>query len=1290
LYRKKNRKSEQKRKSDANLIHKYAILDLTCFCNGRKRKEAKDEAKRRPPKRNAVTGTDGKKVKMEPPSEEKVEEIVMKNLCLTLPDGLPVAVICALIEDAGGVQVEKKLWPGLKKKLAASISVDDKAMISFVSAEIQVAASEKYFTDSSEAQIVKKDLVITALAVADPWQDTTYRCRMAEAGSSEERMWIWFLTWAPRLYVACGMQTEVVTMIQDYIIIEEMCAMGLVDECLQHHSLIREKFQKGIDWGSSLEQWSSFLATNQMELKEHPERLFQIVYNLPDGMAPNIAAAKVLDQVTQRRNIRNGKKTEPRKWLRQWGKSQLRSTSISIGKLQDSVCGAIFTDDGDTIISASRENVQIWDSSDVKNITLKETFQAAFTEVPSKSSRRRGSIKPVYLTTIALSRDNQWLATGDSAGFVKGWDLKTKTLMGSCHGVYPDPIIEPQDPQDAAAGKKPPPPIPQEPRAHFGKVNTVCFNYADNLIASGGEDKVCRIWDTVLRLMEPAKEEVTEEVQNIDNTGAKVFDKDEDGNQLETFPTHRVVVEEYVPEVTTQFVMFANLYGHLGTVLGSAFSPDDRCLITTSEDTYTRKWNVEVCMNDLKVQHAREATRVASNHVDDCIKSIEAGEIAIETGEDAHAKFEVKLSAFQKILAKADGGGDMKKLAELQKDVKTAFINVKELKVELQVLRDGFDDSVKNKAKIDEALKQIISEVNQTRKDAGEIRFIEEPIPVEIRLPKVEEDDPEDTDERGEVKKKKKKMTVHDNDDTWNQPHDNLDIITPSELMHSHQMQILLFGECDGDPFGIPSDHQKPVFCCAFNPDGSYLATGSSDSFVKIFDTTTWTIVSTLEGHSFAVTGLQFTRDGLKLVSTSWDKKTIFWEADIMVEEKQLLGHTEAILSVCYHPSEKYIVTASADSTIQVWDISLDPVVPPPEGTAQRAEYDEYRETFIARNARLRRRKDRFVMVEKEREAKGIKDPHAGAVLCVAFNNYGLLMASGAEDAKIKIWDVMSCEALYNLIGHEAPVTAVVWNATSTTLYSSSLDSTVIIWDVTNHIRLGTLISHTAPVNGIDLHPDGEMLVSGSDDGTVQLWDLQMTLQEANSLPTLLAKNSKFELHHDKDLPVNAVCFPKAKNVVNVASASDDCTIRLWDIRDGEEKMCFKGHFEMVDSISFDHRGEILASGMRDKTIKLWEVSTGWCKANLPVHHKKRINNIAFSVDGVTMISVSDDRSIKLWDNTAETVKGEIHGSFGMCKFVCYSPNGALLAICHGSSICTLMETIDKSVPNANSFVRPD
>ncbi|MBC1242316.1 PD40 domain-containing protein, partial [Nostoc sp. 2RC] len=72
------------------------------------------------------------------------------------------------------------------------------------------------------------------------------------------------------------------------------------------------------------------------------------------------------------------------------------------------------------------------------------------------------------------------------------------------------------------------------------------------------------------------------------------------------------------------------------------------------------------------------------------------------------------------------------------------------------------------------------------------------------------------------------------------------------------------------------------------------------------------------------------------------------------------------------------------------------------------------------------------------------------------------------------------------------------------------------------------------------------------------------------------------------------------------------------------------GHSSRVNSVVFSPDGKTLASASDDKTIKLWDVSTSKAIKTL-TGHSSRVNSVVFSPDGKTLASASDDNTIKLW-----------------------------------------------------------
>jgi len=121
------------------------------------------------------------------------------------------------------------------------------------------------------------------------------------------------------------------------------------------------------------------------------------------------------------------------------------------------------------------------------------------------------------------------------------------------------------------------------------------------------------------------------------------------------------------------------------------------------------------------------------------------------------------------------------------------------------------------------------------------------------------------------------------------------------------------------------------VWSVAFAPDGKTLAiaTGPDDfrlrqpGDIKLWDVATETVRTTLRGHSRAVTSIVFSPDGRSLISGSADTTVRFWDTSTSREYGLLKGHQAApgfeALAVALSPDGKWLATASFDRTVKVW-----------------------------------------------------------------------------------------------------------------------------------------------------------------------------------------------------------------------------------------------------------------------------------------------------------------------------------------------------------------------------------
>ena len=101
---------------------------------------------------------------------------------------------------------------------------------------------------------------------------------------------------------------------------------------------------------------------------------------------------------------------------------------------------------------------------------------------------------------------------------------------------------------------------------------------------------------------------------------------------------------------------------------------------------------------------------------------------------------------------------------------------------------------------------------------------------------------------------------------------------------------------------------------------GPFLASGSRDKSIKVWDVSTGVCLFTLLGHDNWVRGLAWHPGGKFLLSASDDKTLRVWDVAHRRSTKRLDAHTHFCTSVDFHRSLPFVVSGSVDQTVKVWE----------------------------------------------------------------------------------------------------------------------------------------------------------------------------------------------------------------------------------------------------------------------------------------------------------------------------------------------------------------------------------
>ncbi|KAI0327228.1 coatomer subunit alpha-2 [Cubamyces sp. BRFM 1775] len=260
-------------------------------------------------------------------------------------------------------------------------------------------------------------------------------------------------------------------------------------------------------------------------------------------------------------------------------------------------------------------------------------------------------------------------------------------------------------------------------------------------------------------------------------------------------------------------------------------------------------------------------------------------------------------------------------------------------------------------------------------------------------------------------------------------------------------------------------EHEGPVRGVAIHPSRALLVTGGDDYKIKVWDIrpTNRRCLFTLHGHLDYVRTVQFHHEMPWILSASDDQTIRIWNSTSRNCIAILTGHSHYVMSAQFHPKEDLIVSASQDQTVRVWDISgLRKNTP----NSAPGTFDSF---------------DNFSTV------KYVLEGHDRGVNWAAFHPTLPLIVSAADDRQIKIWRMSETKAweVDACRGHFNNVSTALFHPKHELIVSCGEDKTVRVWDLTKRSAVQTFRREHDRFWVLAAHPELNLFAAGHDNGLI-------------------------------------------------------------------------------------------------------------------------------------------------------------------------------------------------------------
>ncbi|KAK8116301.1 hypothetical protein PG984_012803 [Apiospora sp. TS-2023a] len=325
---------------------------------------------------------------------------------------------------------------------------------------------------------------------------------------------------------------------------------------------------------------------------------------------------------------------------------------------------------------------------------------------------------------------------------------------------------------------------------------------------------------------------------------------------------------------------------------------------------------------------------------------------------------------------------------------------------------------------------------------------------------------------------------------------------------------------------GSQTAGDRHVSMTRISPNSEMVAAGNWGGSIKLIEIPSLEEKGTLRGHTNKVSGISWfpgatipergvSRESVNLASGGAEGKIHLWNLEKDTPLSTLEGHVQRVCRVEFHPSGRYLASASEDTTWRLWDVETTTELLLQEGHSRGVFAVAFNtDGSLLASAGLDSvgriwdlRSGRTVMI-----LDGHQDGHIKPIHGLDWSSDGHRVLTGSADGWIKCWDVRKVQRTGGIGAHKSAVSDLRWykglddplegivqpglddkgnrlpKKSSTFFVSSGFDNKVNIFSADDWSLVQSLNGHTGPVASVDVSRDARWIVSGGHDRTVKLW----------------------------------------------------------------------------------------------------------------------------------------------------------------------------------------------------------